>query len=135
MADQRDYLTLGIDIDLPAAAVSAFLAVPENFQLWASGLGELSRQADGSWIARMPQGAMRVRFTPANPYGIADHYVQPAEGNEIYVPMRVIANGSGATLLFTLFRYPGVTDAQLQADADWVRRDLATLKALLEQAP
>lgn len=47
--------------------------------------------------------------------------------------MRVIANGSGATLLFTLLRNPGVSDAQLEADAERVRRDLAALKALLEQ--
>ncbi|MGT2453250.1 hypothetical protein ACU4GI_08065 [Cupriavidus basilensis] len=59
--------------------------------------------------------------------------MQPAQGEEIYIPMRVIANGGGTTLLFTLLRSPGVSDAQLQADAEWVRRDLAALKALLEQ--
>ena len=133
MTKQSGYLSLGIDIDLPAAAVSAFLAVPENYRRWASGLGELSQQADGSWSTLTPQRPMQVRFTPPNPYGVADHYVQPAQGEEIYIPMRVIANGDGATLLFTLLRSPGVSDAQLQADAEWVRRDLAALKALLEQ--
>ncbi|MGO4333101.1 SRPBCC family protein [Cupriavidus sp. 2TAF22] len=133
MANQCDCLTLGIDIDQPAATVAAFLAVPENYPRWASGLGELSQRSDGSWQTLTPEGPMQVRFTPANPYGIADHYVQPPGSEEIYIPMRVIANAGGATLLFTLLRYPGVDDARFAADADWVRRDLASLKALLEQ--
>ncbi|MFD2270294.1 hypothetical protein ACFS07_02015 [Undibacterium arcticum] len=61
-----------------------------------------------------------------------DHYVLPDNGDEIYIPMRVIANGAGSEIVFTLFRLPGVSDRQFAEDRAWVQRDLAALKQLLE---
>ena len=55
---------------------------------------------------------------------------QIGTGAEIYVPMRIVANGSGAEALLTLFKQPGMSDATYAADADWVRRDLLALAAL-----
>ena len=75
---------------------------------------------------------MKVRFTKSNSYGVLDHYVELPDGSEIYVPMRVIANGTGSEVMFTLFRVPGMTDEKFAADAEWVMRDLNRLKELLE---
>ncbi|ADQ85405.1 conserved hypothetical protein [Methylovorus sp. MP688] len=61
-----------------------------------------------------------------------DHWVYPDDDNEIYIPMRVIANGNAAELMFTLFRQPGISDEQFAEDEAWVLRDLANLKSLLE---
>jgi hypothetical protein len=47
--------------------------------------------------------------------------------------MRLIANGSGCELLFTLFREPSMSDQQFVADVGWVKRDLNGLKDLLEK--
>jgi hypothetical protein len=74
----------------------------------------------------------RVRFTAPNPYGVLDHHVITPAGAEIYTPLRVIANGAGSEIIFTLFRQPGMSDEKFAADADWVRRDLGMLKRLLE---
>jgi hypothetical protein len=49
------------------------------------------------------------------------------------MPLRVIENGAGAEVSLTLFRRPGMTDEKFAADADWVRRDLATLAARYEK--
>jgi hypothetical protein len=46
--------------------------------------------------------------------------------------MRVIANGTGSEVLFTLFRLPDMTAEAFARDAEWVERDLKALKALLE---
>jgi hypothetical protein len=46
--------------------------------------------------------------------------------------MRAVANGDGAEVLLTVRQRPGTSDADFAADADWVGRDLAALKALLE---
>jgi hypothetical protein len=52
---------------------------------------------------------------------------------EIYVPLRVVANGdAGSEVLLTLFRRPGMSDEKFAADAEWVLSDLRKLKALLE---
>ncbi|MEX2622340.1 MAG: hypothetical protein WD651_01275 [Acidimicrobiia bacterium] len=53
---------------------------------------------------------------------------------EIYVPMRVILNGEGSEVLFTLFQAPDMSDDVAAGDAKQVERDLATLKVVLEDA-
>jgi hypothetical protein len=101
---------------------------PETFPHWASGLAESTLTRDGdAWTARGPSGSVTLRFTPHNAYGVMDHTVTLASGDEVYVPLRVIRNGGGADVALTLFRQPGMSDDQFAADADWVRRDLATL--------
>ena len=60
-----------------------------------------------------------------------DHYVDVSIGPEIYIPLRIIPNGDGAEVLLTLFRQPGMSDAKFEADAEWVERDLLSLKALV----
>jgi hypothetical protein len=60
-----------------------------------------------------------------------DHHVDIGSGPEIYVPLRIIANGDGSEVLLTLFRQPGMSDEKFAADAEWVDRDLAALKTLV----
>ena len=74
-----------------------------------------------------------MRFTPKNAFGVVDHYVKRSSGTEIYVPMRVIANGTGSELLFTLFREPEMSDERFSADLEFVKKDLNVLKAVLEE--
>jgi hypothetical protein len=47
--------------------------------------------------------------------------------------MRVVANATGAEVMFTLLRTPEMTDEIFAEDAAAVERDLAALKALLER--
>lgn len=103
----------------------------------AQRLGQLlaGAQHHGSdgWLADTPHGVMPLRFSPANAYGVLDHWVSSPGLAEIYVPLRLLARDEGCELLLTLFRQPGVDDAQFEADADWVARDLAAAKAWLER--
>ena len=126
--------TLSIAIERPWRDVYRFLAAPANFALWASGLGSSLSESDGRWTADGPEGRVEVRFTPENPYGVVDHRVL-APGGEVSVPMRVVENGDGCEVLVTLFRTPAMDDARFAADAAWIERDLAALKALLEARP
>jgi hypothetical protein len=132
MADHCKLQTLTIFIALPFDDVYEYLATPENFSQWAAGLGNGVRFVDGAWMADTPGGAINIRFSERNKFGIVDHYVIPEPGAEIYVPMRVIANGTGSEVLFTLFHLPEMSDEQFEADAILVRQDLDTLKEILE---
>lgn len=123
---------LSISINRNAYDVYDFVSVPENLRLWASGLGGSLHKVGNEWVAETQQGPVRIRFSERNEFGILDHWVSPEPGLEIYVPMRVIPNASGSELVFTLFRLPGMSDQKFAADADWVMRDLAALKNLLE---
>jgi hypothetical protein len=125
---------LSVHIERPLADVAAFLADPMNMNLWASGLGHSLRQEQGEWWADGPEGPVRIRFSPRNDFGVADHWVTLAPGVEVYIPLRAIAHGAGSEVQLTLLRQPSMSDERYAADADWIRRDLATLKALLEKA-
>lgn len=122
---------LFITIACPHDQAYAFLGDPANLPQWASGLGAL-RQVDGRWLAGTPDGTLTLRFSPRNPFGVLDHWVTLPDGRELYIPMRVVAHGSGCELTLTLFRQPDMDDARFEADAAWVQRDFATVKALLE---
>lgn len=104
---------------------------PHDFPRWASGLGKSPPQEDdtGWWRAEGPDGPIRIRFTDHNAFGVMDHYVDLGGDAEVYVPMRIVQNGEGAEVLFTLFRQAGMSDEKFAADAEWVARDLIALRA------
>lgn len=79
-----------------------------------------------------PQGPVTMRFIERNALGVLDHYVTPAPGVEVYVPMRVLANGTGSEVLLTVFRLPEMSEEQYAEDVALVERDLSTLKRVLE---
>jgi hypothetical protein len=124
--------TLHVQIDCEPTAVYCFVANLENFPRWATSFCQSIRQTAGAWVAVTPQGEVTIRLAPANSCGVLDHYVAPAGGAEVYVPLRVVANGSGSEVLFTLFRLPAMSDADYAADAALVEQDLASLKQVLE---
>lgn len=133
--------TFSIGIERPLRQVADFLAEPRNFPRWASGLvsgltpradSTLAVEAGSEWLAATPQGPLLIRFSPTNPYGVADHWVQLNDGNVVYVPLRVVANGDGCEVSLTLFRQADMDEARFAADGDWVMRDLQALRRLLE---
>ena len=124
-------LTIGIERSY--AEAYEFLARPANFALWAAGLAETLRQEGDRWLAATPSGDAEIRFTPWNEYGVLDHWITFEDTTTVYVPLRVIANGPGCEVTLTLLRLPGMSDQKFQEDAEWVDRDLAKLKQLLER--
>jgi hypothetical protein len=120
-------------IDRDWRAVYAFAAKPENMPLWASGLASgLTRDGD-DWIADGgPIGNVRVRFAPANDFGVIDHTVILPDGRVVENALRVMPNGDGAEVMFTLLRQPNMDDAAFESDAAHVARDLDALARLME---
>lgn len=126
--------TFSVTINQDWQALYETIWRPEFFPKWASGLTESNlRKQDEDWLADGPEGPVRIRFTPHNPHGVMDHHVDPGDGAEVYVPLRVVRNGDGAEVMLTLFRQPGMDDERFAADIKWVNRDLKTLKRLIEQ--
>lgn len=123
-----------ISIDRSWLDVARFVLEPSNMTQWAAGLGAgLERRGD-HWIADGgPIGTVEVRFAPANDLGVADHEVRFPDGTMVRNALRVVPNGDGAEVMFTLLRQPAMSDADFEADAAHVRKDLLALKALLER--
>jgi hypothetical protein len=103
-------------IDRSPEEVYAFASDPANLPAWAAGLSP----------------GDRVTFAPRNEFGVLDHVVTTASGHTVGVPMRVLPDGGGAEIVFTVRRLPGMTDADLDRDVGLVAADLGTLKRLLE---
>ena len=133
MATVLESRTLSITIACPPRKVFEFASNPENLPQWATGLGKSVRKSDAGWVVDTPQGPMQIRFVEKNDFGMLDHYVTTAQGAEVYVPMRVVPNGSGSEVIFTLFKTPDMSDKQFAEDAGMVERDLKTLKGVLER--
>ena len=124
--------TLQVSVARLPADVYNYVANPQNLPKWARGLCRSIRRSEIGWIADTAQGEIQVKFFERNSLGVLDHYVTPAPGIEIYVPMRVLANGSGSEILFTLFRQAGMSADKYAEDIGLVERDLETLKHVLE---
>lgn len=75
---------------------------------------------------------MVIEFVPANDYGVLDHSVTLPTGEAIYNPMRVIADGDGCEVVFTLRRQASMSNEDFGRDARAVAADLANLKRLME---
>jgi len=127
-----DSRMISVPINREPQAVYDFASNPANPSLRASGIGNSIAQVNGEWVVETKQGHVTIRFVERNSLGVLDHYVTPASGVDIYVPMRVIPNGGGSELMFTLFRLPEMTDEIFNEDAETVRRDLSALKKLIE---
>ena len=123
---------ISVEIARPAAEAYAFLAEPENFPKWASGLAGSLRRHGEDWIAETPEGRAIVRFSERNAFGVLDHSVTLPRGVTVYVPLRVVGRENGCELVLTLFRQPDMSDERFAADAEWVMRDLNVAKRILE---
>ena len=101
---------------------------------WAAGLARSEVRQDGEeWVAEAPFGRVRLRFVERNSLGVMDHDVTLESGVTVHNPMRVVPNGDGSELIFTLIRRPEVSDEQFAADRAAVESDLKRLKDLLER--
>lgn len=123
-----------LSINRDWSAVYAFAAQPGNMARWASGLGSgLVRNGD-DWLADGgPLGTVRVRFSPVNDFGVIDHIVHMPSGLKVHNAFRIVPNGDGAEAIFLVTRLPDQTSEQFEQDAAHVAKDLACLKAILEE--
>ncbi len=125
--------TISISIARNRHDVYRFVSNLKNLPKWATTFCLSIRKAGRDWVARTPQGPMIIQIEKKNRLGVVDHVVIPAPGIEVFVPMRVIRNGQGSKVLFTLFQSPGMTAKDHARDLKMVRQDLATLKKVLER--
>ncbi len=125
-------LTLSISINRAPREVYDFVSNAENLPKWAKMFCLSVRKTNGDWIVETPQSSVKLRFAERNALGVLDHYVTASPGVEVYVPMRVVQNGQGSELLFTLFQAKDTPDEKFAEDKRRVNQDLRNLKKVLE---
>jgi uncharacterized protein YndB with AHSA1/START domain len=113
--------------------VYAYASDPRHLPRWAAGLARSEAvQEGGEWFVESPLGKVRVRFAETDAFGVLDHDVALDSGAVFHNPMRVLPNGDGSEVVFTLIRHPGMPAERFAEDQKAVAKDLATLKGLLE---
>jgi hypothetical protein len=132
MSELSHARTLCISIESPPVVVAGFISNPLNLPKWAKAFCKSVSRRGNDWLVETPQGPVTVHFASPNPHGVVDHTVALASGKEVYVPMRVVANGKGSEVLFTLFRSPGMSEQQFDEDTAMVKEDLQALKQIME---
>ncbi len=59
--------------------------------------------------------------------------MKTSSGVNVFVPMRVVPNGDGSEVIFTLFRTEDMSDENYAKDIALVDRDLKNLQKILEE--
>lgn len=124
---------ISVSIQSSPEIVYKFASDPLNMPKWAEGLSKSTMVKSGDeWIAESPMGKVKVKFTPQNNLGVIDHDVTIPSGEVVHNPLRVLKNGKGSEVVFTLYRRPGVSDQEFESDAKAVAKDLETLKNIFK---
>ncbi len=112
--------------------VYGFISDLDNFPQWAKTFCRKIRKQDDTWYEiGTDQGPLLIRVAPRNEFGIVDYYISAGQGAEVYVPLRVVPNGAGCEVIFTLFQRENMTDKQLASDKALVEQDLQVLKEVM----
>ncbi|HEY1180855.1 MAG TPA: SRPBCC family protein [Rhodocyclaceae bacterium] len=126
--------TVSVEIAMSAADVYRYVRDPDELPKWAAGICKSVTVKDGVWHVDTGTelGTVRFAFCEDNAFGVLDHTVIFPSGSSQLNPMRVVANGDGAELMFTVFQTEGMSDEAFVKDVQAVTRDLKTIKMLLE---
>ena len=125
--------TVTISIDCSPSKLYAFVSNPSNLPQWAKTFCRSVEKSNGEWVMETPQGKVKIRISGKNELGVLDHYITTPAGKEVLVPMRVVPNGSGSEVIFTVFQQPGMTDEGFLKDIGLVEQDLKSLKAVMNE--
>lgn len=123
--------TVSVSIACDPETVYAYVVDARNLPRWAPGFARAVQPEGGGWRVDTAAGPVHLAFVADNALGVADHRVTAGDVDMLN-PMRVIANGDGAEVLFTLFRRPEVPATDFERDVALVTEDLRTLQRLLE---
>lgn len=129
--------TLTVDIAAPFQAVMLELADPMLHPTWATAFFEGDAEKINETEVRIviPQlgGASRMMVAANTEFGAIDIYLAPV-GAEFGkpLPVRVIENDDGATVLWTLSQFPGMPDEAFAAGCASMQSELNNLKSKLE---
>ena len=125
--------TVTVTIDAPFDAVAGDLADPAAHTEWATEFftGPATPAGNGEFVVHVPRmgGDARFKIDADVDRGLIDLYLAPGEAPfGAPLPVRVVRNGDGVDVLFTLTRYPGVGDVAWREGIASMERELAELK-------
>ena len=132
-----DTATVTETIDAPPERVSADLTDPSSILEWSTEFfsGTAEDQGNGTWQMNVPRmgGPVVMRIDSDTTQGVIDMYLAPVGAPfGAPLPIRVVPNGDGSDVLFTLARFPNQSDEEWTEGLQSMKRELKNLKTRLE---
>ena len=124
---------LGVCFNCSFATAYNYLSNWSNLTKWSSGLVGTPHQVADHWVISSLVGVVKIWPIHKNELGVLDFTIALPSGEQIYIPMRLISNGAGCSLILSLFRFESVSDEDFKNYLDLIRSDLQRLKTRLEE--
>ena len=122
--------TRSIAIDAPPEEVHRFVADATNIPRWAPAFATAIRPSDKNWVVTTECGEAEIVLA-SNPQSRTLDILS-ADDRTRGAFARVISNGPGSEVLFTLFFEPGTPEQAVAAQMSVVDGELASIKQLTQ---
>jgi len=127
--------TLTASLPQDAQALFAWIADPENLARWHTSFCRALRKENGSLIAESPRGRVPVRFIRDDRSLVLDLLTEVAEGIELTNAIRILSNGEGSEMVWTLVKPDGISEAIFNEQMRWAGSALQNLRKVSWSVP
>ena len=123
-----------VDIQAPFERVFGFLANPINWPRYAVVNLRSVSPGEHGWFKMVTKfGHGEIRVNPVKELGIIDHDWRDPQANWT-VPARIVGNGDGVTVMFTVFQPPIMTGEQFDQAMKEMDLEMNKLREVLESS-
>jgi ketosteroid isomerase-like protein len=123
-----------VDIQAPFERVFGFLANPMNWPQYAVVNLRSASPGENGWFKMITKfGEGEIRVSPIKELGLCDHEWRDPQAHWT-VPARIVANGDGVTVMYTLFQPPVMTDQQFDQAMKDMDIEMNTLREIMESS-
>jgi ketosteroid isomerase-like protein len=121
-----------VDIQTPFERAFGFLSNPMNWPLYAVVNLRSVKPGDDGWFKIVSKyGEGEIKLSPVKELGICDHQWRDPQASWT-VPLRIVANGDGVTVMMTFFQPPVMTDQQFDQAMKEMDIEMNKLREILE---
>lgn len=125
-------ITKSVDLCVTPERAWGYLSDPINWPKWAIvNMKSVRPRLDGWYEMETRQGKGQLRMQANKALGSLDHIWKDPQASWT-VPARVVPNGEGCTFMMTFFQPSVLSDAEFEAAASEVDKEMSKLKEILE---
>ena len=125
--------TCTIVLDATKAETYEFVSKISNLPIWATAFCRGLRCENGEFKVITPAGEIFFRIEAEAASGIVDMFGGPAPETMAYWPARVVElPGRRSAFIFTLFQWPGMSDADFTQQHHLLEGEFENLSACLK---
>jgi hypothetical protein len=123
--------TRSVSIATTPAAVHGYLADARNLPEWAPSFAAAVRPCGGDWVVTQGDAEIDVTILADRDRGTVDIVAAADHARGVF--LRVLPNGQGSELLFTLLLAPDTPEHQIDAQMATVDNELAAVRHACQQ--